>query len=101
MTTARVFSSGAIATILFGVALFLAAPRKSVSADEPDFAALQADARKTFQDQVTPFVKNYCFKCHGDRKMKGGINFAPGLKSPGDSAARIRWKQALANVKAH
>ncbi len=69
--------------------------------EEPHFATSQADARKTFEETVTPFVKNYCWKCHGDRRMKGGITFAPVLKSPGDAASHKRWKQALASVKTH
>ena len=101
MTTPRTFRRGALAVLLSVLVLSLTGPGEAVSADEQDFAALQAETQKTFQERVTPFVKTYCFKCHGDRKMKGGINFAPGLKKPGDPASRIRWKQALANVKAH
>ena len=80
------------------IALALAAPCK---ADSEDFAALHADAKKSFGDDVAPFVKNYCSSCHGIKKQKGGINFEPALKDPGEPASGKRWKQALANVKAH
>ena len=76
-------------------------PSDAGAAYEDDFAALEADAQKSFSESVTPFVKNYCADCHGDRKMKGGITFSPGLKNPGGAAAAKRWKQAVANVKAH
>ena len=80
------------------IALALAVPCR---ADTEDFAALHADAKKSFGDDVTPFVKNYCSSCHGIKKQKGGINFEPALKDPGEPASGKRWKQALANVKAH
>jgi mono/diheme cytochrome c family protein len=66
-----------------------------------DFAALQADAQKSFQDSVTPFVKTYCIRCHGQDRQKGGINFQPALSNAGDATIAKRWKQAAANVKAH
>ena len=80
------------------IALALAVPCR---ADTEDFSALHADAKKSFGDDVTPFVKNYCSSCHGIKKQKGGINFEPALKDPGEPASGKRWKQALANVKAH
>ncbi len=70
-------------------------------ADTEDFAALQADAKKSFSEGVNPFVQTYCSSCHGIKKQKGGINFEPALKDPGEPASGKRWKQALANVKAH
>ena len=33
--------------------------------------------------------------------MKGGLTFSPALKSPGDASSSTKWKQAVANVKAH
>src|SRR6185503_6652886 len=32
---------------------------------------------------------------------KGGINFGPALKKPGETASSKRWKQAVAIVKSH
>ena len=66
-----------------------------------DFAALQTDAKRSFGEGIAPFVKTYCSSCHGIKRQKGGINFEPALKDPGESASGKRWKQALANVKAH
>jgi hypothetical protein len=101
MTTFGTFSRGVIAMTLFGFALTLTLPCKAEPADDGDFAALQADAKKSFQDRVTPFVSTYCVDCHGKKKRKGGINFLPALKNPGDAAFSNHWKQSLTNVKAH
>ena len=101
MTTTGTFRSGAIAVIIGGVSLSLAMPCKAEPTGDADFAALQAETQKTFRERVTPFVKTYCAQCHGDKKMKGGITFSPALKNPGSVASGKKWKQALANVKAH
>jgi hypothetical protein len=103
MKRRRTFSDAAMATSLFGLALLLGAPCQAESAEEDDvdFAALQADAKRSFEEGVTPFVNNYCTKCHGNRRSKGGLNFEAALKSPGGTASSQQWRQALANVKAH
>lgn len=81
---------------------FSLAPRGAAAAEAgADFAALQDDARKSFKDAVTPFVQSYCSRCHGQDRQKGGINFAPALKNPGETASSKRWRQAVANVKSH
>lgn len=69
--------------------------------NDMDFAALQADARESFKEVVTPFVDTYCTRCHGQNRQKGGINFGPALKNPGETASSKRWKQAVAIVKSH
>ena len=102
MTIPRPISCAAIATPLLGLALWLALPCQAETADgDAAFAALQADAKKSFDRGVTPFVKDYCIKCHGNRRSKGSINFEAALKSPGDTVSSQLWRQALANVKAH
>lgn len=68
------------------------------SADE---AALRADARKVFNDNVAPFVKTYCTKCHGGGRAKANVNLEVALKDPGRGAAFLHWKKAVANVKVH
>lgn len=68
---------------------------------DANFAALQVDAKKSFNEVVKPFVETYCTRCHGQDRQKGGINFGPALKKPGETASTQRWKQALASVKSH
>ncbi len=89
--------SGVMAMTLLSLTL----PCPAVPADAGDFTALQVDAKKTFQEKVAPFMKNYCSRCHGQDRQKGGINFYPALNTPGTAESAKRWRQALANVRAH
>ncbi len=68
------------------------------SADE---AALRADARKIFKENVEPFVKAYCTRCHGGGRAKANVNLEVDLKDPGRGIAFLHWKKAVANVKVH
>jgi mono/diheme cytochrome c family protein len=86
---------------LYGFTLLLTWTGLAESRVDRDFAALKADAQKSFKDGVTPFVKTYCIGCHGQDRQKGGINFQPALSNAGDATIAKRWKQAAANVKAH
>jgi hypothetical protein len=101
MQRSRTFGSGVTAIALIAFALSLILRCAAEPTNEGDFAALQADAKKSFKEVVTPFVTNYCARCHGQDKQKGGINFAPALKKPGETASSKRWKQAVAIVKSH
>jgi hypothetical protein len=99
-----IFGSCVMAMALIGFALSLTPPCIADTAEptnDMDFAALQADARKSFKEVVTPFVDTYCTRCHGQNRQKGGINFGPALKKPGETASSRRWKQAVAIVKSH
>lgn len=69
--------------------------------EDPETAALQAEAQKAFSKDVAPFVKSYCIECHSNRRTKGGLNFEPALKKPGEASASRKWTQAHANVSAH
>src|SRR3954468_7890694 len=99
MKKAATFGSGVMAMVVVAFALSATLRGTAEPADDADFAALQADARKSFKEVVTPFVDTYCTRCHGQDKQKGGINFGPALKKPGETASTRRWKQALAVVK--
>jgi len=86
---------------LFGFALSPAVSCRAEPADDGDFAALQAEAKKSFHDSVSPFLSTYCVECHGKKKRKAGVNFLPVLKNPGDATFTKHWKDSLANVKTH
>ena len=98
---ASTFGSGMTVIALVGLAWSLALPGQGEPANDADFAAHQSGAKKAFREEVTPFIENYCKRCHGQNKQKGGINLESALKNPGESASSKRWKQALAIVKAH
>src|ERR1051325_4803778 len=95
------FDSGVMAMLPVAFALSLTLRCAAAPADDAECAALQVDARKSFKEVVTPFVETYCTRCHGQDRQKGGINFGPALKKPGETASTKRWKQALAVVKSH
>jgi hypothetical protein len=90
-----------MAMTLVAFALSLSLRCAAESEDDGEFAALQLDAKNSFKEVVTPFVDTYCTRCHGQNKQRGGINFGPALKKPGESASSQRWKQALAVVNSH
>src|ERR1041384_125126 len=101
MKRAGTFGSGVMAMVLVALSLSPTPRCGAEPADDADFAALQVDARKSFKEVVTPFVDTYCTRCHGQDRQKGGINFGPALKKPGETASSKRWKQAVAIVKSH
>jgi len=78
--------------------LFSAAGYLPIRAKILDEATLRADAQKVFKDNVSPFVKKYCTRCHGSR-AKAGINLQSALKNPVGSSASLHWKKAIANVE--
>lgn len=101
MTLYGFLDSRVMAGALWGVVLLLIWPGVVKASGVTEFSAAQADAQQAFKDRVTPFVKTYCTRCHGQDRQNGGINFQPALSNPGDAATAKRWKQAAANVKAH
>ena len=62
---------------------------------------LRAEAKKTFEEKVEPFVKQYCTRCHGGGRAKANVNLEVDLKAPGRGVAFVHWKKAVANVKVH
>src|SRR5579862_2384148 len=101
MKRPRTFASVVMAMTLVAFSFSLTLRCTAEPEDDADFVALQVDARKSFNNVITPFIDTYCTRCHGQNRQKGGINFEPGLKKPGESASAQRWKQALAVVKSH
>lgn len=99
-----IFRGGVMAMVLLVFALPLTpccTAEPGDGAQDAHLAELQADAKKSFKEVVTPFVNTYCTRCHGQDRQKGGINFGPALKNPGETASSKRWKQAVAIVKSH
>jgi hypothetical protein len=87
--------------LALALVLFLVAPCRAENGDDlTGEAALRADAQKVFKEKVTPFVNNYCTKCHGS-VAKAGINLQSALKNPNGESAALHWKKAAANVKVH
>lgn len=85
-------SSRFVVLMCFALVLLTALAEQG-QGQERDFAALQAETKKVFEDRVTPFFKSYCTDCHGIHRMEGGINFAPTLAVPGAPSSTKTWKQ--------
>jgi mono/diheme cytochrome c family protein len=91
-----------ICLVRVGLLVFPSPPAaRAQESPEPDLAAAQAAAKKTFQEKIVPFVSTYCTECHGDKKQKGGLTFRSALKNPANPAFHKNWKQSAANLKAH
>ena len=99
MILLKKFCQGVLAVIVSVWALPL--PSQAQPVADGHVLALQNETKASFRDRVTPFVRTYCFDCHSNKKSRGGVNFEPALKAPGNAAFSRRWKQAFANVKAH
>jgi len=85
------------------IALNLGAASSVVAADDGGATPEErASIMKAFRDQVTPFLKNYCMECHGDkRSKKGDVSFIGVFARPGAGEFRKQWQATLANVKDH
>jgi cytochrome c553 len=101
MKRREIFGVGVVSLAIAAFALSVDLHCTAEPADEADFSRQQADARRSFKEVVTPFVDSYCSRCHGQNRQKAGINFAPALKNPRETASNKRLKQALAKVKSH
>jgi mono/diheme cytochrome c family protein len=100
MTLSGTLHRGMMAVILLGSAIRLSLYAQAEPMTGADLEALQADVKKAFKDQVTPFVRNYCVSCHGNRRSKGGVNFESAVKYPGNAGFAKHWKNAITNVRA-
>ncbi|MGC4006854.1 MAG: DUF1592 domain-containing protein [Pirellulales bacterium] len=70
--------------------------------DEAVSPEQRAAVMKTFKDDVTPFLKNYCMVCHGDKKSKeGDVSFNGVFGRPGAGEFRKVWQLAAVNVREH
>lgn len=73
----------------------------AVSAGDTQTEDRRKEAKRVYRDEVTPFLKTYCVKCHGNGRAKGGIQFTNMMKRPEAGELRRRWQIALANVREH
>jgi hypothetical protein len=69
--------------------------------DDPAIAEVRAASLKTFKEKISPFIKEYCLRCHGDKKQKAGVRFDYGLQTPAVPSFRRMWTRAVTNVKNH
>ena len=88
----------AVAGLVLTLSLDLPCEAEDDDGRVDEAAALRADAEKTLKENVEPFVKKYCIRCHGPRP-EAGINLQSALRTPGATSSFLHWKKAVANVK--
>jgi mono/diheme cytochrome c family protein len=83
--------------------LFLAsllAVQASGADPDADLAEVQAAALRTFKVHISPFIKTYCIKCHGDRRQKAGVRFDYAVNTPAVPSFRLLWRKAVTHLQA-
>ena len=56
-------------------------------------------AKPTFAKDIAPLIKQYCGKCHGDKKPKGGVNLTAFTDDASVLKKRKVWEQVADNVR--
>jgi hypothetical protein len=95
------FDTRLFVQMICGVALCCSVAWGAARDDDADWASARAEALKTYKSQVSPFITNYCGRCHTGKKQKGGVTFQSALKNPGSRSFRTLWKRAAAQLKTH
>ena len=86
LTLFRIVRSGAL-LLMCGVApVLIARPAKPV-------------APPSFEKQILPLIRNYCFDCHGDGVKKGDLTLDVFTNTPSVLADRKVWEHVLQNLK--
>lgn len=83
--------------------IFMTFPSTVTAAKDDVPEKKRAEILKTFRNDVTPFLNNYCIECHGknNRIKQGDVSFANALKRPGAGEFRKQWQATYVNVKEH
>jgi hypothetical protein len=90
------------ARLVFALAL-ASSPALGAGADDvpPDITTARAEAAKAFKEQVSPFLTNYCGRCHTGNRQRGGVTFQSVLNDPFGPAFRLLWKRTAAQIATH
>lgn len=80
--------------LMCGVAWWSCTALGSDRDDDAIAAAKRAQALKTYKTQVSPFIADYCARCHGEKKRKGGVTFTYALRAPASASFKLLWKRA-------
>src|SRR3954470_3796618 len=59
---------------VIGLGFLPSAPRAAEPVIAPAPATKAVSGRRTYADQVAPFVAKYCLSCHGEKKQSGGLD---------------------------
>ena len=104
MQPSRIMGIDRFKTAALGGVLILSMVSPSLAetgGERADEEVLRSNAKKIFKENVEPFVKKYCSRCHGGGRAKANVNLEVDLKAPGRGVAFQHWKKAVTNVKVH
>src|SRR4051812_44041848 len=88
-------------TLLAALLLALPAALRADDSSKSDTAALsraRTEAAKTFKNEVSPFISNYCLRCHNDKRPSGDVTFQNVAKTPDGLAFKHLWKRASTQI---
>jgi hypothetical protein len=69
--------------------------------DDEALIRARAEAAKTFKNEVAPFIKTYCSRCHNDMLPSGDITFDNVVKNSDGLAFKHLWKRASSQIATH
>src|SRR5438046_242499 len=96
------FHSFFLLHLICAVALLSSPASAGAEADRVvDLTRARAEAAQSFKDQVSPFLKNYCGRCHTGNSQRGGVTFESVLKDPNGAAFWLLWKRVRAQIETH
>src|SRR5580765_8110572 len=92
------FHSFFLAPLVCALALFSSSTFAAEASSDVDLTQARAQAAKIFKDQISPFLKTYCGRCHTGNSQKGGVTFESIFKNYDGSAFRLLWKRTAAQI---
>ena len=94
---------GTVLLLLLATADLTSRPPEAVAGESvkpPKESRRHAEEKRLFQMSVRPFLKKYCFDCHGPETETEGIAFHEFDDSASVLKARKVWEKALAQIRA-
>lgn len=91
----------ALLTALLSVLPFALCADDSSKKDAEALIRARAEAAKTFKNEVSPFITNYCLRCHNDKRPSGDVTFENVVKNSDGLAFKHLWKRASTQIAAH
>ncbi|MFO0901066.1 MAG: DUF1592 domain-containing protein [Pirellulales bacterium] len=87
-------------TAVLSLALAVFAASRAV-ADEPATGPLQPIAVEAFDAKVGPYLRNYCFSCHGEGETTGEISFDRFASADDVRGDHVTWERVLRALGNH
>ena len=85
--------------LLIGFGCLLLPASVSGQAPDPDRSGTAAQWQRTYQQQVFPLLKRYCFECHSGEEAEAGLKISDFTTIASIQADRKHWKKVLKMVE--